>query len=105
MTLPGETAAGNAGVQPYRGISGWLSKTRMVGAGGTFHALSKSTSDRKTSCLENPQVPVYSLSENVPVHFTLNRRRPDPIIALHHDQLSTPFRKYSLVFLDCFFKG
>src|SRR5712691_11007654 len=59
MNLPGETEAGNAGMQPRRGIAGGTHRADVFTA--REHILSrcvytdKKTSDDRPRCLENPR--------------------------------------------------
>ena len=54
MTLPGETEAGTAGMQPCRGITGWAHRDDDRQREDSFLRC-PTPSDRKTPCLENPR--------------------------------------------------
>ena len=76
MTLPGETEAGSAGMQPCRGIAWWAHRDDVAWARKfAFRALPKTHRIGRPLCLENPRPEgaEYSLTESASLHFTLNR--------------------------------
>jgi len=67
MTLPGETEAGSAGMQPCRGIAWWAHRNDVSGRGSSPFALfSKTHRIGRPLCLENPRPEgaEYSLTES-----------------------------------------
>jgi hypothetical protein len=78
MSLPSETEAGFAGMQPCRGIA-WRAHRDDVGRGSSPSALFPKTHRiGRPLCLENPRPEgAESLANGgtPPLHFTLNRNR------------------------------
>src|ERR1035441_7383567 len=84
MTLPGETEAGSAGMQPCRGIAWWAHRDDVAGRGSSPFALCpKPYRIGRPLCLENPRPEgaEYSLTESAPSpfhaepeHFGLSRQ-------------------------------
>ena len=78
MTLPGETEAGSAGMQPGRGIA-WRAHRDDVERGSSPFALFPKTHRiGRPLCLENPRPEwggTLTNSGTLPLHFTLNRNR------------------------------
>src|SRR5205807_7584499 len=76
MTLPGETEAGSAGMQPCRGIAWWAHRDD-VARGSSPSALSPKTHRiGRPLCLENPRPEGGGALANggtLLLHFTLNR--------------------------------
>src|SRR5664279_2882064 len=69
MTLPGETEAGSAGMQPCRGIAWWAHRDDVAGRGSSPFALFPKTHRiGRPLCLENPRPEgaEYSLAESAP---------------------------------------
>jgi len=69
MTLPGETEAGSAGMQPCRGIAWWAHRDDVAGRGSSPSALFPKTHRiGRPLCLENPRPAgaEYSLTESAP---------------------------------------
>src|ERR1035437_7476340 len=67
MTLPGETEAGSAGMQPCRGIAWWAHRDDVAGRGSSPFALYPKTHRiGRPLCLENPRPEgaEYSLTES-----------------------------------------
>jgi hypothetical protein len=72
MTLPGETEAGSAGMQPCRGIAWWAHRDDVAGRGSSPFALCpKPYRIGRPLCLENPRPEgaEYSLTESAPSPF------------------------------------
>ena len=72
MTLPGETEAGSAGMQPCRGIAWWAHRNDVAGRGSSPFALFPKTHRiGRPLCLENPRPEgaEYSLTESDPSPF------------------------------------
>jgi hypothetical protein len=72
MTLPGETEAGSAGMQPCRGIAWWAHRDDVAGRGSSPFALFPKTHRiGRPLCLENPRPEgaEYSLTESDPSPF------------------------------------
>src|SRR6266852_7927526 len=72
MTLPGETEAGSAGMQPCRGIAWWAHRNDVAGRGSSPFALFPKTHRiGRPLCLENPRPEgaEYSLTESAPFLF------------------------------------
>src|ERR1035441_1213195 len=72
MTLPGETEAGSAGMQPCRGIAWWAHRDDVAGRGSSPFALCpKPYRIGRPLCLENPRPEgaEYSLTESTPSPF------------------------------------
>ena len=72
MTLPGETEAGSAGMQPCRGIAWWAHRNDVAGRGSSPFALFPNTYRiGRPLCLENPRPEgaEYSLTESDPSPF------------------------------------
>ena len=55
MTLPGETEAGSAGMQPCRGIAWWAHRDDVGAREFAFRALPKTHRIGRPLCLENPR--------------------------------------------------
>ena len=79
MTLPGETEAGSAGMQPCRGITWWAHRDDVLGAREFASALFKTYRIGRPPCLENPRPQGGTLLDGGtrPLHFTLNRNMFD----------------------------
>src|ERR1039457_3747910 len=72
MTLPGETEAGSAGMQPCQGIAWWAHRDDVAGRGSSPFALCpKPYRIGRPLCLENPRPEgaEYSLTESAPSPF------------------------------------
>src|SRR5271169_1257869 len=72
MTLPGETEAGSAGMQPCRGITWRAHRDDVAGRGSSPSALFPKTHRiGRPLCLENPRPEgaEYSLTESAPSPF------------------------------------
>src|ERR1039457_3279080 len=79
MTLPGETEAGSAGMQPCRGIAWWAHRDDVAGRGSSPFALCpKPYRIGRPSCLENPRPEgaEYSLTESAPSPFHAEPEHP-----------------------------
>ena len=73
MTLPGETEAGSAGMQPCRGIAWWAHRDDVAERGSSPFALFPKTHRiGRPLCLENPRPEgaEYSLTENAPLSIS-----------------------------------
>jgi hypothetical protein len=55
MTLPGETEAGSAGMQPCRGIAWWAHRDDVERGGSPFALSPKTYRIGRPLCLENPR--------------------------------------------------
>jgi hypothetical protein len=55
MTLPGETEAGSAGMQPGRGITRWAHRDDVERGGSAFALFPKTHRIDRPPCLENPR--------------------------------------------------
>ena len=83
MNLPGETEAGSAGRQPWRGITGRAHRADVQQRGKLTLsrctlATTRSSSDDRPSCLENPRPEgaAPTLPENVASPFHAEPRQP-----------------------------
>ena len=55
MTLPSETDAGSAGMQPCRGIARWAHRDDVERGGSPFALFPKTHRIGRPLCLENPR--------------------------------------------------
>jgi len=71
MTLPGETEAGSAGMQPCRGITWWAHRDDVGRGGSPFAPFPKTHRIGRPLCLENPRPEgaEYLLAESAPAPF------------------------------------
>src|ERR1700686_1679821 len=79
MTLPGETEAGSAGMQPCRGIAWWAHRDDVAGRGSSpFAPFPKTHRIGRPLCLENPRPEgaEYSLTESDPSPFHAEPEQP-----------------------------
>src|SRR5438045_3514766 len=99
MTLPGETEAGSAGMQPCRGIAWRAHRDDVRGARKfIFRALPETYRIGRPLCLENPRPEgaEYLLPESAPSPFHAepthyhHRRNPGPRTGTGDAQLRNP---------------
>ena len=76
MTLPGETEAGSAGMQPCRGIAWWAHRDDVAGRGSSPFALFPKhigSVDPYALKIPAPKGRNTHYRKAIPLHFTLNR--------------------------------
>ena len=96
MTLPGETEAGSAGMQPCRGIAWWAHRDDVLERGGSPFALFPKTHRiGRPSCLENPRPEgaEYSLTENASSPFHAEPEHPQIGLVHFLSKILYPFLK------------
>jgi hypothetical protein len=84
MTLPGETEAGSAGMQPCRGITWWAHRDDVGRGGSPFAPFPKTHRIGRPLCLENPRPEgaEYLLAESAPAPFHAEPGQRNPTIFL-----------------------
>src|ERR1035441_3800174 len=94
MTLPGETEAGSAGMQPCRGITWWAHRDDVGRGGSPFAPFPKTHRIGRPLCLENPRPEgaEYLLAESAPAPF---HAEPGQSFkrSLHHGWPAAPYRR------------
>ena len=73
MTLPGETEAGSAGMQPGRGLTWWAHRDDVERGSSPFALFPKSHRIGRPLCLENPRPEGAEHSLMVERHLSISR--------------------------------